>query len=665
MNERKGVFFCITILFSLTNAFSQISQSEKFMMDFRNQKISDIIYSLAEIYDESVVVDETVTGNISYHLEENNFENALKKLCDNSHLYLSKSDGAYFVSRIKISIDEKEKISINSEDVNIELFINTLSRKVNKTIMYDSLPNTVVSIRVANSDVEDILNLVLLKLPGFGLEKVSEGFYLSKTAGANNSRRNIDIFKITKKDDEYSLTVQKAMFSTILDSLFKKAEKEFSLLIKSSIQLENINYAEKKFDEVLRLLLEQGNCDYSVGKNGVYYIFEVQKKDVLKNLKEIKIVTLKNLTVDTLITLMPSELNSSSFMKFDKGTNTIVLNGSKSEIEPIISFIEKVDVLNVRENSVKTLKLSFIKGSELVKSIPSTISKENIQLSTDESIVFFMGSEIQFDEIKKIVSEVDIPKQQIRYQILVIQRQKTSGINWSTSYSESSTDKGYEKNHSVLLSNIFNMNFDVITNFGIQFAVGLNVELSNGKSHVLADTTLNGISGETITFSNTNTYRYRDIIVDTSGDLYTSTTREIASGLTLSINGWSSGDDMVTVKVDAQVSKQGSVDSSTDTTNPPSTSEKKVSTNIRSKSGEPVIIGGLFQQETDMTEKRIPFLGSIPFLGELFKSKIESKADTEFIIYLVPFVEKNKKGKVEVEANIERLVKKYLLQEKI
>ena len=67
---------------------------------------------------------------------------------------------------------------------------------------------------------------------------------------------------------------------------------------------------------------------------------------------------------------------------------------------------------------------------------------------------------------------------------------------------------------------------------------------------------------------------------------------QIASGLTLNINGWASGDDMVTVKVDAQVSKQGSVDSSsTDISNPPSTSEKKVSTSVRTKNGEPVIIG--------------------------------------------------------------------------
>jgi type II secretory pathway component GspD/PulD (secretin) len=167
-----------------------------------------------------------------------------------------------------------------------------------------------------------------------------------------------------------------------------------------------------------------------------------------------------------------------------------------------------------------------------------------------------------------------------------------------------------------------------------------------------------------VTFSNTNTYRYRDIIVDSKGELYTSTTREIASGLTLSINGWASGDGMVTVKVEAMVSKQGSSESSsgrgaTDTAAPPSTSEKKVSTNVRTKSGEPVIIGGLFQQEEDVSEKKVPFLGSIPLIGNLFKSRQVSMVESEFIIYLIPFVEAASdeiSGEME---NLERLQKKY------
>ena len=93
--------------------------------------------------------------------------------------------------------------------------------------------------------------------------------------------------------------------------------------------------------------------------------------------------------------------------------------------------------------------------------------------------------------------------------------------------------------------------------------------------------------------------------------------------------------------------------------NPPSTSEKKVSTCVRTKAGEPVIIGGLFQTETDSTEKRLPVLSRIPILGNLFKSKIVSNAETEFIIYLVPFVEKNIHEEFDAKKNLERIKRKY------
>ena len=122
---------------------------------------------------------------------------------------------------------------------------------------------------------------------------------------------------------------------------------------------------------------------------------------------------------------------------------------------------------------------------------------------------------------------------------------------------------------------------------------------------------------------------------------------------------------MVTVKVDAQVSKQGNSETSTsssnssDTTPPPSTSEKKVCTNVRTKSGEPVVIGGLFQQEEEISEKKVPVLGKIPIAGWLFKKKVVSMVETEFVIYLVPFVEKHDTEILSEEANLERLKKKY------
>lgn len=710
--KRRIVLHIFLTLFS----FSIFAQDKNIFMDFRNQKVSDIIYSIADLCNESVYIDETVTGNATFHFEDVSFESAINRFATYCQLYVEMDNNVYTFSKVKMQTSVDGKISLNTENVNIELLLKYLSRKTNTTILFDSLPNTNITIRVNDVLLEDILNLVIVKLPGFNIERVSSGFYITKN-NSSAGRKNVDVFTLSNVEDKYYLSIQRSSFTNFLESLFKKGNREYSLLLKSNVQLEGINYSDKSFDELLSLILEQVNCDYTV-LNGIYYIFEIQRKDILKNLKQTKIIKLKNISIENLILLLPTELNSAAFIKTDKVNNSIILNGSENEIKAIEDFISKIDVgdsdfyykkfelknitakealtlmpknllrsevidlptgnsfiVRVNEenaeaiekflmeldikNEVHEVKLRYIKSEELMKNLPPSVSKDSISESSDSSLIFYKGTENQYVSFCKELEKIDKPKQQIRYELLVIQREKTSGFNLSSGFSAGSTgnDSGYSWTSS--LSNIFNINFDIIAQFGVQFAGNFNAELSEGKSHVLADTTLNGISGEDISFSNTNTYRYRDKIVDSSGDVYTSVTREISSGLVLNINGWVSGEDMITVKVDAQVSKQGTSDSSSDTTNPPGTTEKKVSTNVRTKSGKPVIIGGLFQTEKFITEKRTPFLGAIPLIGNLFKTKVESSADTEFVIYLVPFVEKNEISTLSEEENLSRLKGKY------
>lgn len=686
-------------------------------MDFRNQKNSDIIYSIAELCGESVIIDETVTGSTTFRFEDANFESTLYRFAESCQLSITKKDNVFFVSKVSIEVNENGKIKLNTENVNIEPLLNFLSRETNTTILYDSLPSSNITIRVTESTLEDILNLIIVKLPNFGLERIASGYYLTKSSGTS-TKRNIDVFTISNVEDKFSVSIQRASLTNVIDTLFKKAKKEYSFYSNLNIQLENISYTNKEFDEILSLILKQSNCDYTILDN-IYYIFDVQKKDITKSFKETKIIQLKNISIENFVSILPSELNNSNYIKIDKTSNSVILNGSSIEINPIISFIEQIDkpitdrfyekfdlenvsvsefsslvpksllfseiiqsssgnsfITQVTEESKQELQnfikiidskefsqyvtLKYITTEELLKSLPPSVTESNIIKTNNSYSIFFKGTENQYKDFCAELEKIDQPKQQIKYQILVIQRQRTNGINWSSSLESNVTteDSGYSWNG--LLSNIFNINFDIIAKFGVQFAGKLNIELSEGKSKVLADTTLNGLSGETINFSNTNTYRYRDIIVNTEGDLYTSTTREIASGLTLNINGWVSGDDMVTVKVDAQVSKQGSVDtSSSEISNPPSTSEKKVSTSVRTKNGEPVIIGGLIQQEEDTTEKAIPILSKIPLIGKLFKTKTSSIAETEFIIYLVPLVQKESENDMSEDENLARLRKKY------
>ena len=59
---------------------------------------------------------------------------------------------------------------------------------------------------------------------------------------------------------------------------------------------------------------------------------------------------------------------------------------------------------------------------------------------------------------------------------------------------------------------------------------------------------------------------------------------------------------------------------------------------IRAKSGEIVVIGGLMQSSKTDEESRVPFLGAIPVLGNLFKSKQDIDRKKELVILIKPTV---------------------------
>lgn len=705
-----------------------VAQEERIDIDFRNQKISDIVLSVAKMCGKSVSLDDTVAGIASFHFEDKSFDVAMRRFCEANHVFMEVKDDIYHFTKVHFE-QKNEGYYVDCENVPVEPFLRELSRFTHTTIMNDSLPNILVTVREENSNVEDILRLVMLRLGGYSLDMEGKGFFIGKNSARGSSGRGED-FRVELKDSLYTLTLRKGSLSAVIDTLFKKAGKEYSLLIKNSVVMENMYYSSKEFDVLLRLILEQASCDYAL-TDEIYYVFEVQKKDVLKKLKDTTTVRLVNINTDTVMSLFPADLNAGAFVKADKAMNTLYVTGSSEETSPILSFIETIDVpvedryyqcftlknipvasavplipktmlysdvtvipgtmsfvtqvtkeresvlqdylsLIDRKSEAVSVRLRYIKSDELMKFLPPSVSKENISVSDDASLIFFTGPEDVYQSFMKELALMDKPKQQVCYQVLVIQRQRSHGLNSNSNITMSklagseSGKKGLETmNWMATLGNLFSINFDIVSFLGIQFAALFNAELGEGRSHVLADTRLNGISGQTINFSNTSTFRYRDIVPDTNKGVYSSTTREISSGLVLSINGWVSGDDMITVDVNAVVSNQGSVNgSSSDTTNPPGTTEKKVSTNVRTESGTPIVISGLLQSDKEVTVKKVPLLGSIPLLGHLFRKEVESDSETEFVIYLVPFVEKADKGKTDHDMRLQKFYEEYVSKDR-
>ena len=68
----------------------------------------------------------------------------------------------------------------------------------------------------------------------------------------------------------------------------------------------------------------------------------------------------------------------------------------------------------------------------------------------------------------------------------------------------------------------------------------------------------------------------------------------------------------------------------------PSTSERIVSTQLRAKSGQAIIIGGLLKDEENKQTNFPSILSHLPILGNFFKQKSKSKEQSEITIYIVP-----------------------------
>jgi len=63
---------------------------------------------------------------------------------------------------------------------------------------------------------------------------------------------------------------------------------------------------------------------------------------------------------------------------------------------------------------------------------------------------------------------------------------------------------------------------------------------------------------------------------------------------------------------------------------------RKTETTVELKTGQYLVLGGLFHNEIAKTISKLPVLGSIPILGKLFSSSRFQNKESELIIIVSP-----------------------------
>jgi len=70
----------------------------------------------------------------------------------------------------------------------------------------------------------------------------------------------------------------------------------------------------------------------------------------------------------------------------------------------------------------------------------------------------------------------------------------------------------------------------------------------------------------------------------------------------------------------------------------PSIDTRELATSVLVNNGETVVLGGIFQDERNRSEDRVPYLSSIPGLGNLFKRRANGSGKRELLIFVTPTI---------------------------
>mgnify|MGYP001764923899 CR=1 FL=1 len=89
--------------------------------------------------------------------------------------------------------------------------------------------------------------------------------------------------------------------------------------------------------------------------------------------------------------------------------------------------------------------------------------------------------------------------------------------------------------------------------------------------------------------------------------------------------------DSVILNVEVQQDAQG-----VDTDAGPAINVRRVKTQVRVNNGETAVLGGIFEQITRNDTSKVPLLGDLPILGNLFRSNSKMDEKTELLIFLTP-----------------------------
>jgi type IV pilus assembly protein PilQ len=242
------------------------------------------------------------------------------------------------------------------------------------------------------------------------------------------------------------------------------------------------------------------------------------------------------------------------------------------------------------------------------------------------------------DRISEFLADFDKPLPQIMIEAKFVETTMNAsdvyGIEWQLGLAANAgiPNIGIENSLPLIFGNMVIGRIDYS-----QLSAALSLMQSRGNSRVLANPSTLTLDNHTAIVSMGTDVPVREISTDPKTGLVIATWRTRSVPIKLEVTPHVTSDGQVNMKVlpsvEAITGWAGSADDQR-----PIVSRRSAEADIVVGDGEVAVIGGLTRDEETRTIGKIPLLGDIPILGNLFKKTSINHTKSDLIIFIIPHV---------------------------
>lgn len=300
-------------------------------------------------------------------------------------------------------------------------------------------------------------------------------------------------------------------------------------------------------------------------------------------------------------------------------------------------------------NSMQSGETSGLDASGHVVNIRNLYGQVLFVPNVDTNSVIVVSPPEDQELVKQILGELDEIPEQVMIETLVVEVSLTKadqfGVEWSflnnkpfgihgATSSGSQTFGGANGSTSTLQGTTTAPQGLRYTLTAPQFQVFLNALKTDTKFNVLSTPRIFTTNNATAQINISQSLPYvTNQTVDTTGTvLYNYNFLDV--GIVLTVTPRITQDGYVTM----DVSQTANDFVSYTNFNAPIVNQRETETTVSVKDGETIVLGGIISDQVNDTVNKVPILGDIPLIGNLFRSTDKSDQKTELLVFLTPHV---------------------------